>query len=88
MSPLIMFNSTILVFWVTYFLPLFMRNENKLLLWGSCVFMLGMEIWLCLNWAEREFPFNLLAAFAIFLIGLMGGRVMHLFYLKYYKEHL
>lgn len=88
MNPLLMFNSTILVLWVTYLIPYAIRNDNKLLLWGSSVFMLVAEILLCLKWADREYPFNLMAAFAIFLFALMGGRVMHLFYQKYIKEDL
>ena len=86
MTPLITFNSTILVFWMTFFIPKAIEHDNKALLWGSSAVMLVAEIWLCLVWAEREFPFNLLAAFAIFGMGLMGGRVMHLYYQKLRKE--
>ena len=86
MTPLLTFNSTVFVFWVTFFIPKAMEHDNKLLLWGSTVVMLVAEIWLGLLWSAREYPFNLLVAFATIGIGLIGGRVMHLFYQKLRKE--
>ena len=86
MTPLMIFNSTVLVLWMTMIIPDAIKNENKKLLWISSGIMLVAEIVMCLIWAQREFPFNLLAAFAIFVMALMGGRVMHFFYQKLNKE--
>lgn len=86
MTPLNIFNSTFLVFWVTFLLPKTIESGNKPLLWGSSAVVLVIEIMLCLKWANREFPFNLLTAGAIFLIAWMGGRVMYLLYQKLNKE--
>ncbi len=88
MDPLTIFNSTFLVFWITFIFPKTLEAGNKYAIWGSSILILVIEVLMCLKWANREFPFNLLAAGAIFLIALMGGRVMHLLYqkLNVYKE--
>ena len=87
MTPLTMFNSTVLVFWVTYFIPQAMRNKNRMMLWLSSAFILAAEIVLCLTWSLLPFPMNLFAAFGSFLLALLMGRVAYLFYQKYvYSE--
>ncbi|MFN3237277.1 MAG: hypothetical protein ACE37D_09465 [Pseudomonadales bacterium] len=86
MTPLLMFNSTILVLWVTLFIPDALKNGNHRAVWISTAVILALEIWLCLEWAEREFPTNLIAAFAITILALMTGRVAHLINQKMDKE--
>ena len=86
MTPLLLFNSTVLVLWVTVFIPDALKNGKTGTVWISAGVMLILEIWLCLNWAERDYPHNLYAAFAIVLIALMTGRVAHLINQKLNKE--
>lgn len=86
MSPVNLFNSTVLVLWATWTIPYALKHDKKWIIWLSSIVMLPIEIALCLKWANRAFPFDLLAAFAIFLFALVGGHVAHHFYNKFSED--
>jgi hypothetical protein len=87
MTPLLIFNSTILVLWFVMVVPHALKTDNKKLLWISGTIILTAEILLCLAWANRDFPINLLVAFANFSLAMISGRIMHEVYQRTGNKH-